>query len=162
MAYLPYMTNPESTSRTRSRRRETPRAGSAPAVERSTRYRHLVNPFEPLRIFSDDQVESIHQAALGILERQGMRILSPRGRAALAAAGASGDETTPMVRIDPGRGAPAPPSVPAEVNLIARNPVRSCRVGGRHVVFAPVSGPPSVSDQEQGKPSGPLAHYPAR
>ena len=100
MAYLPYMTNPEITSRTRPRRRETPRAGSAPAVERSTRYRHLVNPFEPVRIFSEDQVESMHQAALGILERQGMRILSPRGRAALAAAGASVDETTHIVRMD--------------------------------------------------------------
>src|SRR4029077_13682993 len=133
--------------------------GSAPAVERSTRYRHLVNPFEPLRIFSDDQVESIHQAALGILERQGMRILSPRGRAALAAAGASVDETTHMVRMDPALVAQALARVPAEVNLIARNPVRSCRVGGRHVVFAPVSGPPSVSDQEQGKHSGTLAHY---
>jgi trimethylamine---corrinoid protein Co-methyltransferase len=159
MAYLPYMTNPESTSRTRSRRRETPRAGSAPAVERSTRYRHLVNPFEPARIFSDDQVESIHQAALGILERQGMRILSPRGRAALAAAGASVDETTHMVRMDPALVAQALARVPAEVNLVARNPARSCRVGGRHVVFAPVSGPPSVSDQVQGKHSGTLAHY---
>src|SRR4029077_7636177 len=136
MAYLPYMTNPESTSRTRSRRRETPRAGSAPAVERSTRYRHLVTPCEPLRIFSDDQVESIHQSALGILERQGMRILSPRGRAALAAAGASVDETTHMVRIEPELVAQALASVPAEINLIARNPARSCRVGGRHVVFA--------------------------
>ena len=96
-------------------------------MERSPRYRHLVNPFEPVRIFSDDQVESMHQAALGMLERQGMRILSPRGRAALAAAGASVDETTHMVRLDPalvaqalatraGRGrtsSPAIPSVPA-------------------------------------------------
>jgi len=36
-------------------------------VERSSRYRNLVNPFEPTRIFSDDQVESIHLAALGML-----------------------------------------------------------------------------------------------
>ena len=43
----------------------------------------------------------MHQAALGILERQGMRILSPRGRAVLAAAGASVDEATHMVRLDP-------------------------------------------------------------
>ena len=56
-------------------------------AERSTRYRNLVNPFEPVRIFSDDQVESMHLAALEILERQGMRVLSPRGRAVLAGAG---------------------------------------------------------------------------
>src|SRR5580692_5400627 len=153
------MTNPETTSRTRPRRPGAVRGGTPTGVERSARYRNLVNPFEPVRIFSDDQVESMHQAALGILERQGMRILSPRGRAALAAAGASVDETTHMVRMDPALVAQALASVPAEVNLIARNPARSCRVGGRHVVFAPVSGPPSVSDQEHGKHSGTLADY---
>ena len=74
----------------RPRRRDALRAGTSGTPERSGRYRNLVNPFEPVRIFSDDQIESMHLAALGILERQGMRVLSPRGRAALAAAGASG------------------------------------------------------------------------
>src|SRR4029077_1107215 len=32
-------------------------------------------------------------------------------------------------------------------------------VGGRHVVFAPVSGPPSVSDQVQGKHSGTIEDF---
>ena len=153
------MTNAETTSRTRPRRRETPRGGGSGGVERSLRYRNLVNPFEPLRIFSDDQVQSIHLAALGILERQGMRVLSPRGRAAFAAAGASVDEGTHMVRLEAGLVSQALASVPAEVNLIARNPARSCRVGGRHVVFAPVAGPPSVSDQVNGKHSGTLADF---
>jgi trimethylamine:corrinoid methyltransferase-like protein len=40
----------------RSRRRPPP--------DRSLRYRHLENPFEPLRVFSDDQVAAIHDAAL--------------------------------------------------------------------------------------------------
>ena len=154
------MSNPENTSRSRPRRRDAaPRGGTLSAAERSARYRNLINPFEPLRIFSEDQVESIHLEALGILERQGMRILSPRGRAALAAAGASVDESTNMVRMDRGMVAQALATVPAETNLIARNPARSCRVGGRHVVFAPVAGPPSVSDEEHGKHSGTLADY---
>src|SRR5579871_5736832 len=152
------MTNPETTSRTRPRRRETTR-GTAPAAERSVRYRNLVNPFAPVRIFSDDQVENMHLAALGILERQGMRVLSPRGRAALAAGGAQVDETTHVVRMDRALVTQALGTVPAEAALIARNPQRSCRVGGKHVVFAPVAGPPSVSDQELGKHSGTLAVY---
>jgi trimethylamine--corrinoid protein Co-methyltransferase len=151
------MTNPETTAR--RRRRDTPRGGSGPSVERSLRYRHLINPFEPVKLFSEDQVESMHLAALGILERQGMRILSPRGRAALALAGASVDEATHVVRLDPQLVTRALATVPAETNIIARNPERSCRVGGRHVVFAPVAGPPSMSDQELGKHSGTIADY---
>jgi len=128
-------------------------------VERSSRYRNLVNPFEPTRIFSDDQVESIHLAALGMLQRQGMRILSPRGRAILASAGARVDESTQMVYLEPELVANALTTVPAEVELVARNPSRSCRVGGRHVVFAPVAGPPSVSDLQRGKRTGSIEDF---
>jgi trimethylamine--corrinoid protein Co-methyltransferase len=101
----------------------------------------------------------MHVAALGILERQGMRVLSPRGRAVLAAAGASVDETSQMVRLDPGLVSQALASVPAEVSLIARNPARTCRIGGKHVVFAPVAGPPSVSDLQRGKRTGTIADF---
>src|SRR2546430_11951204 len=143
----------------RPRRRDPQRAGSVGQVERSTRYRNLANPFAPVRIFSDDQVENMHLAALGILERQGMRVLSPRGRAVLAGAGASVDEASQMVRLDPGLVTTALASVPAEANLVARNPARSCRVGGPHVVFAPVAGPPSVSDLQRGKRTGTLEDF---
>jgi trimethylamine---corrinoid protein Co-methyltransferase len=143
----------------RPRRREPHRSGAAAGAERATRYRQLVNPFEPVRLFSDDQVESMHQGALGILERQGMRVLSARGRAALAAAGASVDESSHMVRLEAGLVNAALATVPAEVNLIARDAARSCRVGGRHVVFAPVAGPPSVSDLEGGKSTGTIESY---
>ncbi len=143
----------------RPRRRDPNRAATAEQPARSTRYRNLLNPFEPVRIFSEDQVESMHAAALGILERQGMRVLSPRGRAALARAGATVDETSNIVRLDCGLVTAALASVPAEVNLIAREPARSCRVGGRHVVFAPVAGPPSVSDLQRGKRTGSMEDY---
>ena len=123
------------------------------------RYRNLVNPFEPVRLFSDDQVESLHSAALGILERQGMRVLSARGRKALAAAGATVDEATSMVRLDRSLVGSALASVPPEVNLVARDPARSCRIGGHHVVFAPVAGPPSVSDLQRGKRTGSLRDF---
>jgi trimethylamine---corrinoid protein Co-methyltransferase len=143
---------------TRPRRRETQRAAVEP-VARSTRYRNLVNPFEPVRIFSDDQVESVHLAALDLLETQGMRVLSPRGRAALGSVGASVDESTQMVRLERGLVAKALTTVPCEVELVGRNPIRTCRVGGRHVIFAPVAGPPSVSDLQRGKRTGTIEHF---
>ncbi|HEX4647433.1 MAG TPA: trimethylamine methyltransferase family protein [Steroidobacteraceae bacterium] len=143
----------------RPRRRDAQRAGTAGAAQRSTRYRNLVNPFEPVRIFSDDQVEYMHIAALGILENQGMRVLSPRGLEVLRVAGAQVDESTRMVRLDRGMVGKALSSVPHESSLIARNPARSCRVGGPHVVFAPVAGPPSVSDLERGKRTASLEDF---
>jgi len=143
----------------RPRRRDSQRAGTVGQPQRSTRYRKLVNPFEPVRIFSDDQVENMHLAALGILERQGMRVLSPRGRAVLAGAGANVGEASQMVRLDRGLVTTALATVPAEANLIARNPARSCRVGGPHVVFAPVAGPPSVSDLQRGKRTGTIEDF---
>ena len=112
-----------------------------------------------MRLFSDDQIESMHIAALGILERQGMRVLSPRGRAVLAAAGARVEESSNMVRLDPAQVTEALATVPAEAHLVARNPERSCRVGGQHVVFAGVAGPPSVNDLERGKRTGTLADF---
>src|SRR6201996_4877011 len=143
----------------RPRRREPSKTGGNEQAARSLRYRNLVNPFEPTRIFSDDQIETIHLTALGMLERQGMRVLSPRGRAALAAGGARVDESTQMVYVEPGMVAKALETVPAEVDLAGRNPTRLCRVGGRHVVFAPVAGPPSVSDLIGGKRTGSLEEY---
>src|SRR6185312_5471323 len=143
----------------RPRRRDVPKSGGNEPSGRSVRYRNLVNPFEPTRIFSDDQVESIHLTALGMLERQGMRILSARGRAALAAAGARVDESTQMVYVDSGMVSQALQTVPSEVEIVARNPARSCRVGGRHVVFAPVAGPPSVSDIQGGKRTGTVEEF---
>ena len=143
----------------RPRRRESARGAGTGQPERSIRYRDLVNPFAPVTIFSDDQIESMHVAALGILERFGMRVLSPRGRAALAAAGAAVEESTHMVRLEAGLVRQALASVPAEANLVARNPARSCHIGGRHVIFAPVAGPPSVSDLERGKRTGSIEDF---
>ena len=63
------MSEPESRG---ARRRRSPAPGcgrlGAAAVERSRAYRRLVNPFEPPRIYSDDQVAAIHEAALALLE----------------------------------------------------------------------------------------------
>lgn len=143
----------------RPRRRDLPRTGANEQGARAIRYRNLVNPFEPARIFSDDQVESIHLTALEMLERQGMRVLSPRGREVMRAAGAKVDDSTQMVYVERGMVAKALQTVPGEVELVARNPARSCRVGGRHVVFAPVAGPPSVMDLQHGKRTGSIEEF---
>ncbi|MBV8306381.1 MAG: trimethylamine methyltransferase, partial [Gammaproteobacteria bacterium] len=51
----------------RPRRRDSLRGAAAGHTERSLRYRNLLNPFDPVTVFSADHIESMHVAALGIL-----------------------------------------------------------------------------------------------
>ena len=144
----------EEQATRRSRRRPGVAAPSDAGVGRAHAYRHLTNPFEPLRVFSDDAVVALHEAALSILENQGMRVLSVEGRQHYAAGGAQVDEATQMVRFDRGLVAMAMASAPREITLHAKDPARNMPISGRHVVFAPTSGPPNIIDHKGGRRAG--------
>ena len=143
----------------RARRRPGVAESAAAAPPRALGYRKLENPFEPLKVFSADQVESIHQAALGILERQGMKVLSARARASYAAGGATVDDDTLMVRIDRGLVAQALATAPSAVELHALDPGYNVIMGGRHVSLASTSGPPNIMDTEHGRRAGTLEDF---
>src|ERR1019366_3328057 len=72
----------------RRRRRPGPAENTHAIFDRTRSYRHLRNPFEPMKVFSDDQVAAIHEAALEILETQGMKVLSADARRLYEKAGA--------------------------------------------------------------------------
>jgi trimethylamine--corrinoid protein Co-methyltransferase len=131
----------------------------APSGTRSALYRQLVNPFEPLRVFSDDNVEHIHGAALTVLEDVGIRVLLPEARRLYSAAGASVSNDDEIVRMDRGIVARALATVPGVVELAARDTDRNVRIGGRHVAVAPVSGPPNVTDLMRGRRPGSLESF---
>ena len=138
----------------RPRRRPAAGAVAADTTPRQARYRHLVNPFEPLRVFSDDQVEAMHASALQLLENQGMRVLLPEAREAYRRGGAEVDEATLTVRFDRGLITQALASAPREIVLRARTPEYDMPVWGKHVMFAPTSGPPNIMDSARGKRAG--------
>jgi len=77
-----------------------------------------------MKVFSDDQVAAIHEAALSMLENQGMKVLSADARVRYAKAGASVDETSQMVRLDRGLVASALATTPKEVTLHSVDPER--------------------------------------
>jgi trimethylamine--corrinoid protein Co-methyltransferase len=135
-----------------SRPRPSRRRGGAaqePASP-SGRYLRLRNPFEPLRVFSEDEVAHLHESALSILENDGMRVLLPEARRHFAQAGAAIDEAAQMVRLDRGLIARALSTAPARVEITAPIPSRNVTVGDRHLVVAPVSGPPNAGDLDRG------------
>src|SRR6202166_4702209 len=143
----------------RPRRRPASGAAAVPVVDRPRGSPHLVNPFEPLKVFSDDQVAAIHEAALNVLENQGMRVLLPEARQTYARGRASVDESTMMVRIDRGLVAASLATAPREVTLHAKDPERTMPISGRHVVFAPTSGPPNIMDSKRGKRAGTMEDF---
>ena len=50
-------------------------------------------------------------------------------------------------------------SAPAEYTQHARNPAKSVRIGGKHVVFAPAYGPPFVRDLDRGRRYGTIEDF---
>ena len=131
---------------------------SAPE-SRSRRYRELRNPFQPWRVFSDDRVEALHTAALGILEQQGLKVLSEGARTRYRLAGATVDEATQMVHIDRGLVAESLAHAPHRIKLHSRNPARNVALDTNSLAFAPVSGPPHIMDLAGGRRNGTLADY---
>jgi trimethylamine--corrinoid protein Co-methyltransferase len=140
-------------------RRPRPHDGSAAERPTDERYRRLQNPFTPLRVLADDQVEELHRAALAILETTGIRVLLPEARSILAAAGASVDEPSQMVRFDRGLVEQALSGAPSTIEMAAPHPARNVTVGGNHLVIAPVAGPPNAADLERGRRPGSLRDF---
>ena len=150
------MDSQQSRSRRPTRRRGAPTASEpAPGISAAD-YRRLRNPFEPLKVLSEDEVAHIHDSALSILENDGMRVLLPEARARYAGAGAMVDEASETVRLDRSLIAAALSSAPASVEMTAPNPDRNVVLGGRSVAVVPVSGPPNASDLDRGRRPGTL------
>jgi trimethylamine--corrinoid protein Co-methyltransferase len=112
----------------------------------------VTNPFEPVRVLSDDQVERIHVASLQLLATTGMRVLDAGARERFTAGGCTVDEL--VVRFDPEMVIETIATAPSEFTLRARNPERDIAIGGRHVVFGSIGGPAFASDVERGRRPG--------
>ena len=115
------------------------------------------NPFPKARLVSDDQVETIHLAALDILERIGIRCQVKEARDILAKAGVHVDESDGRVRLGREIVEAALKTVPSEILLTPRNPGRAVKLGHDDFTTAAVLGPPNCTDLIRGRRSGSLA-----
>ncbi|MEM6945120.1 MAG: trimethylamine methyltransferase family protein, partial [Pseudomonadota bacterium] len=77
----------ESGARRRRRRPAVADGAEGPPAPRSEAYRTLRNPFPAVPVFTEDRIVAIHEAALDVLERLGVCVLLPEGRALFAAGG---------------------------------------------------------------------------
>jgi len=144
----------------RKRRTASPRdressAGKIPQLP----WRQPRNPYSPMQILSEDQVEAIHQASLRILSELGIELMSAEARDLFSAAGAEVDEAMQIVRLDPALIENLISTAPSEFTLTSRNPDKRLIFGGNHMAFGLVAGPPSVHDCINGRRSGNLKDY---
>jgi trimethylamine--corrinoid protein Co-methyltransferase len=122
-------------------------------------WRTVTNPYAPMEILSADQVEAIHLTSLRILEELGIELMSARARDILRGFGAAVDETTGNVRLDRALVERALATAPSRFELTPRNAARRITLGGNHLSFGLVAGPPNVHDCERGRRAGNYQDY---
>jgi trimethylamine--corrinoid protein Co-methyltransferase len=142
-----------------ARERRRRRAAAAPTAGRAVDYRTLVNPFAPIEVLSDDHVAHLHDAALTLLEREGIRVLDVEARAVYRDGGAVVDEDELLVRLDRDLVEGAVRLAPPRFELRGRTPERSVTIGDRQLVTVPVSSAPNASDLDRGKRPGTMADF---
>ena len=119
---------------------------------KALRYHH-----PPFELLSADALESIHQAALSILQETGMTILSQPACERYAEAGFEVDAATSRVRFAPELVESLIAQAPSSFTLLARNPEKNLRIGDAQVVFTSVGGPAYVMDIDNGRRNGSYA-----
>ena len=124
---------------------------------RQTPWRRLVNPYPPLGILSADQIESIHDTSLRVLEELGIEFLLDEAREHLKAVGA--EVTGQCVRFDRALVMELVSRAPPEFTLHPRNPERAVTFGGNHIAFNSVGGPANASDLDGGRRQGNFADF---
>ncbi len=122
-------------------------------------WRNVINPYPPLAVLSDDQVEAIHNTSLRIVEELGVEVMSPRALSVMKAAGADVDFSIGLVRIDRGLLMDLVAKAPRQFTLTPRNPARAVTFGGNSMNFGLVAGPPNVHDIDRGRRAGNFEDY---
>ena len=125
------------------------------AIDRVS-WRRVVNPYPPMNILSEDQIEAIHLASLDVLRDAGVKFFSERARKTFESAGANVDHAEQMIRFDPALVTKLVDSAPSKFHIKTRNPERSLDFGGPNINFATVGGPSFVSDLDRGRRAGTL------
>ena len=98
-------------------------------------------------VVSADELESIHEASLTILERIGMHFMCPESRSIMREAGAEVDEATERVRFSRELIERSIASAPSEFTMHSWNPERNVRIGGRWLTVATVASTPHYVDR---------------
>ena len=143
------MTSKSTAGRARQRRGRAARRQG-----RTTWHQDVVEPLlhrlPYTEILSDEGIERIHRASMRLLRDHGMLLIEyPSALETFRQHGATVDGET--VKLDEETLMHFVNKAPESFTQIARNPAHNVRLGGKNTIFAPVYGPPFVSDRDRGR-----------
>ncbi len=142
------------------RRRSRRRRERGPGVETAAVAR-VVQPLHNLPVYdvvNEEALEVIHQTSLRILSEIGIAFYDDEALSILRDHGADVGEES-LVRFDPALVETYIAKAPSHFTQLARNPDNEIIIGGRHMCFAPVYGPPYVVDLDRGRRESTLADF---
>ena len=142
------------TERSSARRRRAGRSQRTVGAISQQPWRPVVYHRPPVALISADELESIHQAALTILEEIGLKVLSAEARAAYSQAGFDVEPDGEGVRFARDALEAQVAKAPARFTLHARNPARNLEVAADRVIFCSVGGPAYCMDLDKGRRDG--------
>ena len=122
-------------------------------------YQSVQNHMAPLSPLSLEQLQEIDAKSKQLLATHGIEVMCPNARALYRDAGAEVDEATEIVRLDGGLLDQLLATTPSQFTLHSYNAERQITVGGNHINFGMVSGPPNVHDRISGRRAGNFADY---
>ena len=137
--------------------RANPGAGGGAVIPQLSK-RQIKRKFPPTNILSADEIESIHQASVKVLNEIGMDFLYPEALELLKKTGGVKIEGE-RVRFEAAMLEEYLSYAPSEFTTHARNPENNQRIGGDNMVFGTVGSPPSCYDMDGGRRTGNWADY---
>lgn len=146
-----------SRDRTRGRRterRERRLEARATGVPKTAQ---PVSRFQVYEVLNDEELEKIHQASMEILSSIGIDFYDEEALSILREHGA--DVRGETVFFDPGLVEEYVAKAPSQFTQLARNPDNNVIIGGKHLCFAPVYGPPFVIDLDRGRREARLVDF---
>lgn len=149
------MTMAQDRAARRRERREAQRPG---ASHRHHSAQGLLNRLPITTVLSEEGVELIHQASMRLLRDTGILVLDyPGALETFRRNGATVEGE--LVRIDAETLLHFIGQAPTTFTQLARDPGKNLELGGRHVVFAPVYGPPFVGGLDFGRRQATLEDF---
>lgn len=119
----------------------------------------VMNTAPKTELLSEEQLEKLHATSMRILSEAGIRVMGDNVMDLFEKAGAIVDRDTKTIRMDESIVNEALKTVPETFTLTARNPEKRITLGGDHVNFGLVAGPPNVHDCVNGRRPGNYKDY---